>query len=270
MQRLGGFAPNTPVRKVQIMTSQLENQKAPEYPYSVNDLVRALLLGWFDFRRAPGFGIAFSAVYAIGGMALTVLGAGTFVWTLALALGFPIIAPFAATGLYEVSRRIEADQHLDPRAIMGVVWAERGRQIPWMGVVLTLVFLFWSFFAHMSFALFMGSMTMTNISTSYEMFATAPGMAMVGFQVIIGALVALLTFALSWQSFPALLDKEIDFVTAMIRSVRAFMANIGVALVWAAAIAIALFIAMIPLFLGLLVVMPILGHATWHLYRLGA
>jgi len=250
------------------MTTKLQDQSAPDYHYSINDLVRALLLGWIDFRRAPVFGIAFSLVYVIGGMALLVLGAGTFVWTLALALGFPIIAPFAATGLYEVSRRIEAHQQLDWAEILSVVWAERGKQIPWMGVVLMLIFLFWSFFAHMSFALFLGSMTLTNISSSYDMFLTGSGLAMLGFQVVVGALTALVTYALAWQSFPALLDQDIDFVTAMIRSVRTFTANMDVALVWAAFIAISLFLAMLPLFLGLLVVMPVLGHATWHLYRI--
>lgn len=250
------------------MTTTLQAQTAPDYRYSINDLVRALILGWFDFQRAPVFGIVFSLIYVLGGLALLVLGAGTFVWTLALALGFPIIAPFAATGLYEVSRRIEAHKQLDWAEIIGVVWAERGKQIPWMGVVLMLIFLFWSFFAHMSFALFLGSMTLTNISTSYDMFLTGSGLAMVGFQVVVGALTALVTFALAWQSFPALLDQDIDFVTAMIRSVRAFSANLAVALIWAAVIACALFVAMLPLFLGLLVVMPVLGHATWHLYRL--
>ncbi len=231
------------------------------------ELWASLKAGLHDFRRAPLYGLFFSGIYVAVGVALFLLGAGTFVWTLALSLGFPLVAPFAAVGLYEVSRRLEAEQKLVWSEILGVVAAERRRQLPWMGAILLIIFLFWSFFAHMLFAMFMGISTLTNISTSYEALFTSTGLTMIALEVAVGAAVAFLTFSFSAVSLPLLLEKELDFVTAMLVSFRTVAANLKVMLVWAATIAALLFLGMLPMFLGLFVVLPILGHATWHLYR---
>ncbi len=231
------------------------------------ELFAALRAGARDFRAAPVFGVFFSTFYVAVGLGLTVLGAGTFVWTLVLALGFPLVAPFAAVGLYEVSRRLEAGLPLEWGGILGVVLRERDRQIPWIGAILVMVFLFWSFFAHMLFALFMGLSTLTNISSSWESLLTPTGLAMIALQLGVGAAVAFLVFSLTVVSLPLLLEREVDFVTAMLLSIRTVGRNLAVMLAWAALIAAALFLGMIPYFLGLFVVLPILGHATWHLYR---
>ena len=234
---------------------------------TLHELWSSLRAGLHDFRRAPLYGLFFSAVYVIVGGLLIVLGAGTFVWTLALSLGFPLIAPFAAVGLYEVSRRLEADRPLVFSEVLGVVAAERRRQLPWMGAIILMIFLFWSFFAHMLFALFMGPSALTNISSSYAALWTPTGVSMLAIQVAVGAAVAFITFAFTVVSLPLLLEKELDFVTAMLVSFRTVLANLPVMLVWAAVIAGLLFLGMVPLFLGLFVVLPVLGHATWHLYR---
>ncbi len=234
---------------------------------TLHELWSALKDGLWDFRTAPLFGLAFSAVYVVGGLFLLWIGAGTFVWTLALSLGFPLVAPFAAVGLYEVSRRIEADEPLLWRDVIGVVWQERRRQLPWIGVLLLLIFLFWSFFAHMTFAAFMGTSNLTNISTSWEVLWTPRGITMLAFQAVVGAGVAFLTFGLTVVSLPLLVDREIDFVTAMLISLRTVAANKTVMGVWAVVIAASVFLAMFPVFLGLFVVLPVLGHSTWHIYR---
>ncbi|MEM9851746.1 MAG: DUF2189 domain-containing protein, partial [Pseudomonadota bacterium] len=249
-------------------TPPLKASPIPEIgTVTLHEILSALKAGVNDFRRAPAYGLFFSMFYVLVGAFLILVDAGTFVWTLVLSLGFPLVAPFAAVGLYEVSRRLEADIPLVWSEILGVVFAEKDRQIPWMGVIILMVFLFWSFFAHMLFALFMGLSTLTNISSSYEALFTANGLTMIGVQVAVGAAVAFLVFAATVVSLPLLLEKEIDFVSAMLVSFRAVGQNLGVMLVWAAVIAGLLFLGMVPLFLGLLVVLPMLGHATWHIYR---
>lgn len=231
------------------------------------ELIRALREGWRDFTRAPMYGLFFSAFYVLCGAGLIFWGAGTFTWTLVLALGFPIFAPFAAVGLYEVSRRIEADEPLGWSSVLSVVWAERGRQLPWIGALLVIIFLFWSFFAHMSFAMFLGNMQLINITTSWNMFLTPHGMLLIAFQLLVGGVVALFTFTITVVSMPLLLDREIDFMTAMGFSIRAVLRNRVVMLLWAAIIAVTLLVAMVPMFLGLFLALPVLGHATWHIYR---
>lgn len=232
-----------------------------------SEIKRSIQMGIQDFKRAPLYGIFFSSFYVMCGVLLILADAGTFVWTLVLSLGFPLVAPFAAVGLYEVSRRLDVDEPLSWPEVLGVVWRERGRQVPWIGAILVMVFLFWSFFAHMSIALFLGHMTIINISTSWEFFNTTQGQLLVAFEVLVGGVVALFVYALTVVSLPLLLDREIDFITAMITSIKTVAYNKTVMLSWAAIIAVSLFIAMIPFFLGLVVVLPVLGHATWHLYR---
>lgn len=233
----------------------------------LSDLRYALKSGWGDFLRAPEFGLFFSAVYVIGGFLMLWLGAGHVTWTLATSLGFPLIAPFAAAGLYEVSRRIEKEEALRWSAVLGVVWRERTRQLPWLGAIIVIYFLFWTFLAHMIFALFMGLSTMTNVSESFDVFLTGNGLLMIGVELGVGAGLAFLLFALTVTSLPLVLDREVDFVTAMLTSLSVVKANIWPMLVWAALIAVLSLLALVPMFLGLMVVLPILGHATWHLYR---
>ena len=234
---------------------------------TVGELITSIKAGMWDFQRAPLFGLFFSSFYVLIGLALWWVGAGTFLWTLAFALGFPLVAPFAAVGLYEVSRRIEADEALDWADVLGVVWSQRQRQIPWVGAILAMIFLFWSFFAHMLFALFLGPSVMTNIMSSWDAILSPAGYRMMGVQFIAGAGVAFLTYGLTVMSLPLLLDREVDFVSAMILSLKTVAANKAVLGLWAAIIAGLLFLAMLPAFLGLFLVLPVLGHATWHLYR---
>ena len=231
------------------------------------DLAHALRAGWRDFRRAPAFGLFFSAVYVLGGFLMVWLSAGHVIWVLVTSLGFPLAAPFAAVGLYEVSRRLERGEPLDWGGVLGVVWAERGRQIPWMGALIVIYFLFWTFLAHMLFALTMGLSVMTNIGSSWDWLWTPAGLTMLAVEMAVGAVLAFLLFSLTVVSLPMLLEREVDFVTAMILSVRVVAANRGVMLAWAALVAGLTFAALLPWFLGLTVVLPLLGHATWHLYR---
>ena len=246
---------------------QLTPSPIPEIAkVSLHEVVTSLKAGLSDFRAAPLFGLVFSAFYVITGLILLWIGASTFLWTLAFALGFPLVAPFAAVGLYEVSRRIEAEAPLVWRDILSVVWQERRRQLPWAGVILAITFLFWSFFAHMTFALIMGVSSL-NVPHTWSFFLTPEGLMMGAIQAVVGAGVAFLVFGLTAVALPLMVDKEIDFVTAMLVSLDTVRQNKMTMGVWALIIAVCLFIAMLPLFLGLFVALPVLGHATWHLYR---
>jgi len=234
---------------------------------TLGELWICLKEGFVDFLLAPQYGLAFSAVYVVGGFLLVWLGAGTVSWTLTISHGFPLVAPFAAVGLYEVSRRIEAGLPLEWKPVLAVVWQERTRQIPWIGAIIVIYLLFWTFLAHMIFAVFMGLSTAVNVSSSFEMFLTPEGIRMVAAEIIVGAALAYLLFAMTLVSLPLLLEKEIDFVTAMILSVRTVSENFVVLTIWALIIAVLSVLALAPWFLGLMIVLPILGHATWHLYR---
>jgi len=235
----------------------------------IKDLWGALRAGWFDFRQARWMGLFFSSIYVLGGLALAdVFGATGYVeWTVILALGFPLIAPFAAVGFYEVSNRIDRGLPLDWLEIVFVVFNEKDRQIPWIGAIIVIAFLFWSFLAHLIFALFMGLSVMTNISSSYEVFFTTQGLTMIAVELVVAGVFFFILFSITVFSLPLLLDREIDFVTAMIVSVRTVLENFWVMFFWGEIILVLLFIGMMPYFLGLLVVLPVLGHATWHLYR---
>jgi uncharacterized membrane protein len=233
---------------------------------TLHEIWSSLKDGLWDFRTAPLYGLFFSAFYVFAGLTLWWIGAGTFLWTLAFALGFPLVAPFAAVGLYEVSRRLEAEEPLNWRGVLGVVWAERGRQLPWMGAILAIIFLFWSFFAHMATALALGPASLTGDPLEVMM-ASNTGRIMLGVQMVVGGAVAFLTFGLTVLSLPLLVDREVDFVTAMLTSIRAVSENRLPMVVWAAVVAVSLALAMLPMFLGLFIALPVLGHATWHLYR---
>jgi len=234
---------------------------------SVADVSASLRAGLRDFRRAPQFGLFFSAVYVVGGFLMIWVGAGHVTWVLATSLGFPLVAPFAAAGLYEVSRRMEAGEPLEWRGVLGIVWNERTRQLPWLGAIIVIYFLFWTFLAHMIFALFMGLSQMINVTQSLDAFLTLNGLTMIAVELAVGAVFAFLLFAMTVVSLPLVLHREVDFVTAMLTSIKTVRENLFVMLIWASLIAVLSLLALLPWFLGLMVVLPILGHATWHLYR---
>ncbi len=238
-------------------------------PLSLDDVRAALAEGWSDFRRAPAFGLFFAFVYILGGaiilLQLKVWGQSWVI--LPVAVGFPLLGPFAAVGLYEASRRIEAGQPLDWASVLGVVFRQKDRQVPSMVMVVVMIFLFWMYGAHLIFALFLGLSAMTNVMSSTEVFFTANGLAMLATGTVVGAGLALLLYSITVVGLPMLLDREVDVVTAMVTSVRVVAANPAPMLAYAAIVAALLIAAMIPLFLGLFLALPLLGHATWRLYR---
>ncbi len=118
----------------------------------------------------------------------------------------------------------------------------------------------------MIFALFLGLSTMTNVSSSFEVYLSSSGLTMLAVGSVVGAAFALLLYTITVISMPLLLDREVDFVTAMIISFQTVSGNPRPMLAWALLIAVLTFVALVPAFLGLYLVLPLLGHASWHLY----
>lgn len=231
------------------------------------DLSEALRLGWNDFREFPLFGMFFGAVYVAGGLlllaGLSTRGAGG--WMITAAAGFPLLAPFAAVGLYEVSRRRERALPISWGKVLGALRGHGDEQLLLFGGVIFVAFSFWVIIAHGVFAIFGVESLVTQGPMAFVQ--SRAGMMMLIFGGLVGAVMALAFFAITVVSLPMLVDREVDFLTAIITSLRAFQANRRILLLWAVVIAMTLTAAMLPLFLGLLAALPILGHATWHLYR---
>lgn len=234
---------------------------------SLSDLRAAFTDGWADFRTHPIFGLFFASIYALAGIFLSyaLLVWGEYFWIVLAAAGFPLLAPFTAVGLYEVSRRREAGIPMSWKAVLGALRGHGDEQIMSMGVILFVAFGFWLLVAHGVLAIFMAEVGAG--TTHIEFFSTGPGLAMLVVGGIIGGLMALVFYAITVISLPMLVDREVDFITAIIVSLATVRSNKLILLVWAIFIALTLFVAMIPAFLGLFVVLPVLGHTTWHLYR---
>lgn len=234
---------------------------------SLADLRAALAAGMRDFLGAPMYGLFFAAIYVGSGLflAYALFAWGQPTWLIPAAAGFPLLAPFVAVGLYEVSRRREAGLPLKWRFVLGALRGHGDEQILSVGVIVFVAFAFWLMVAHGIFAVFMAESGIGG--ESLAMFATQPGLIMLAVGSVVGGLMALAFYAVTVVSLPMLVDREVDFLTAMIVSMATVRSNTGVLLAWAFLIGAILFAAMIPGFLGLLVALPVLGHATWHLYR---
>ena len=233
------------------------------------DVNAALSAGLADFQRAPIYSLFFGAILAGIGLILTLIlyQRGLSLWALPLAAGFPLIGPFAAVGLYEISRRLERGEPLEWGPILTAGFRSQHGQLPLFMVLAVFLFFAWIVLARVVFAISFGTASMTNVSSSLELFLTAPGLLMLAIGTLVGAALAALLFAISVVSVPLLVDRNIDVVTALITSVRATIENQSAMLYWGLIVALATVVAMLPLFLGMVLVFPALGHASWHLYR---
>jgi uncharacterized membrane protein len=234
---------------------------------TTKDLQAALHAGWQDFIAYPAYGLFFATFYVIGGLGLTygLLKFGQSWWIIPVIAGFPLLAPFTAVGFYEVSRRRQSNLQIDWPNILGALNGRGDQQLILMGGIVFVAFSYWMIMAHGIFAIFLGSSRISGDPIALLLSYNTLMMLLVGSAV--GGVFALGLFAVTVISLPMLVDRDVDFITAIIASLGVVRSNKLIMIGWAALIAMTLSIAMLPLFLGLLVVLPVLGHATWHLYR---
>jgi uncharacterized membrane protein len=234
------------------------------------DLNAALRKGWEDFRAYRTDVIFISLVYPVIGLVLAraLLHADFLALVFPLAAGFALLGPLAAIGLYEMSRRREEGSVVGWTDAFGVVRSPAFAAISVMALLLLAIFLAWLAVAQVVYTLTLGPMPPASIGAFAETVLETPaGWALIVVGCGIGFLFAVLVLSISIVSFPMLLDRDVGVGTAIRTSLRAVATNPVPLATWGLIVAGALLAGSIPLFIGLIVVLPVFGHATWHLYR---
>jgi uncharacterized membrane protein len=172
-----------------------------------------------------------------------------------------------AVGLYEVSRRREIGAPLSFPAVLGALRRQSGRQIMMLGFTLMVLLLFWVRVALLIYALFFGGQPSSTAMLAWQIMLNANTAVFLLTGTVVGAAFAAVAFAISVLSFPHLLANDEDFISAILLSIRGTLHNLPVMVLWGAIVGVLLVLSAAPFFLGLALVLPILGHATWHLYR---
>ena len=247
---------------------------APKPPHvralTSDDIKQAVRAGLSDFKSYPKFGVFFGGIYALGGLLILVsLIALDAAWMIIpVAVGFPLIGPFIAVGLYEISRRHMAGESFGWREILLVIFEQRKRELGWMAFVVLFIFWIWMYQIRLLLALFLGFKSFATFSSFVQVIVTTPeGLGFLVVGTVIGAILATILYCTTVIAIPLLLDRDLDIVTAMITSFQTVLKSPVVMLGWGAIVTALIIAAMLPAFLGLIVVLPILGHATWHIYQ---
>ena len=236
----------------------------------LDDLRLALAKGFEDFRAMPTHVIFLSLIYPIAGLAIwrATIGYEIVPLLYPLAAGFALIGPFAAIGLYELSRRREQGLDTSWRHAFDIVHSPSARSIAALGFFLLVIFGVWLAVANGIYVASFGYRQPASLAEFADMvLATPEGRWMIVVGNFVGAAFAVLAFALSVVSFPLLLDRDVGVAVAIATSAKAILRNPVTMVLWGLIVAVALLVGSLPVFLGLAVVMPVLGHATWHLYR---
>lgn len=236
----------------------------PLRPLTWTDPWHWLALGWQDFRRCPRIGLFYGTCFALMGHALWWMFEAAPAYVLALSAGFLLMGPFLCLGLYHASRALEAG--LAPRLRDSLVaWLPtQGAMALFAGVLLILEML-WGRASMVVFAV-----SFNTIPATEHLWQTLLQTENLEFLLVylgVGGVFAGLIYVISVVSIPMILDRQVDAISAGLTSLRACLQNPGVMLLWGAVVTVTVTLAMLPGFAGLLVVAPIIGHATWHAYR---
>ena len=235
-----------------------------------HDIKASLKAGFSDFLARPLMSGFFGLFYAVFGI--------LFVWSLVwlgkiwmiipAVVGFPLVAPFAAAGLYEMSRRLQKGESFGWSEILTVMASQRKREMGWMAFVTLFIFWVWMYQVRLWLAIILKDASFSGFDGFLNtVFFTPEGWTFLAIGTCVGAFLSAVLFTVTVVSMPMLLDRETNFVSAMLTSIRVVTQNPVVMLTWAAIIAITMLLSLVPAFLGLIFTLPILGHTTWHLYQ---
>jgi uncharacterized membrane protein len=237
---------------------------------AVSDLKDVLALGFADFTAVPTHAIFLCLIYPIIGIVLARLTLGYDILPVLypLAAGFALLGPFAALGLYELSRQREHGIAISWRSALDVVHSPSRDAIAALGFVLLVTFAAWIAVAQGLYVANFGDDPAASIPHFIQQVLTTPaGLTLIILGNLVGFFFALFVLTISVVSFPLLLDRDVGLTVAMVTSIRAVAANPFIMSVWGLIVAGLLVVGSLPFFCGLAVVLPLLGHSTWHLYR---
>lgn len=234
------------------------------------DLSAALRAGVDDFMASRTDAMLAVVIYPLAGLLLIVVGFHLNAVHLLFPLlaGFALLGPVAAVGLYQISRQREAGRDTNWADAFGVIKAPGFGAILVLGIGLAALFLLWIVTAHLIHMWTIGPDPAASFSQFlHDVFQTDAGWTMIVIGLGVGFVFALVALAISVVSFPLLLDRQIGVPMAVVTSARVMRRNPGVILCWGLIVVALLVLGAIPILAGLIVVVPVLGHATWHLYR---
>ncbi|WP_411889766.1 DUF2189 domain-containing protein [Yoonia sp. SDW83-1] len=237
---------------------------------TANDIAEALKAGFSDFLARPVMSGFFGLFYALFGI--------LFVWVLfwlgevwmviPAAIAFPLVAPFAAAGLYEMSRRLQKGESFGWSDILSVMARQRKREMGWMAFVTLFILWVWFYQFRTVLVIVLQNASFSDLDGFVNtVFFTSEGWTFLAIGTCVGAFLSAVLFSLTVVAMPMLLDRDIDFISAMLTSLRVVQENPAVMLGWAAIITVTMLLSLVPAFLGLIFTLPILGHTTWHLYQ---
>ncbi|MEO5757243.1 MAG: DUF2189 domain-containing protein [Mesorhizobium sp.] len=234
------------------------------------DLGEALRLGFEDFWAKPSHYVFLCLIYPVVGLILTQWTSGSNAIQLIYPLmsGFALVGPFAAIGLYEISRRRELGMNTSWRHAFDVRHSPAVPSIAVIGIMLVALFLLWLYTAQSIYTGLFGDQPPASIGGFiHDVLTTGKGWTLILAGNAAGFIFAVVVLATTVVAFPLMLDRDVGVVSAIETSAKAVIANPLPMALWGLMVAVLLVIGSIPLFAGLAVVMPVLGHATWHLYR---
>jgi uncharacterized membrane protein len=237
---------------------------------STLEVFDALRLGWIDFSEKPSHYVFLCLLYPVAGVVLMVWSAGANMLPVMfpLASGFALLGPIAALGMYEISRKRELGLNPSWREALEVRKSPALFSIVAAAATLFVLFIAWLNAAWAIYEWYFGTEEPASLSEFMSnVLTTSAGWTMMFWGDLVGLVFAIVALAISVVTFPLLLERDVGAAAAIATSVRATIANPVPVLLWGFIVAALLVIGSIPVFAGLAVILPVLGHATWHLYR---